>query len=136
MRHTARIPTFSSNKQNLCFDPFSAVRFWLFLAFWKAYNIRKRNAQVLKINFCKLFCLKKIALILYFLITLPVIKNFASIFAYLKKAWSMAFEKCIYIIFCKLDFAKKCNFWQFAIFLQIVKVVQKSLYVSFVIFGH
>ena len=45
----AWMTTFSCNKLNLCFDPLSVVRFWQFLAFLKAFDIKKRNAKVLKI---------------------------------------------------------------------------------------
>ena len=56
LRHTAWMTVFSCNKLNLCFDPLPLVRFWWNLAFWKAFNIRKRTAQVLRKKlqiFCK-----------------------------------------------------------------------------------
>ena len=46
---------FSCNKLNLCFDPLPFVRFWYNLAFWKAFDIRKRIAQVLRKKNCKFF---------------------------------------------------------------------------------
>ena len=55
LRHTALKTTFSCNKLNLCFYPLSVVRFWSFLAFWIAYDKRKRNGQVLKRFLFKLF---------------------------------------------------------------------------------
>ena len=48
LKHTAWMTTFLYYKLNLCFDPLSVARFWEFVAFWKAFDIRKRFAQVLQ----------------------------------------------------------------------------------------
>ena len=100
LRHTAWMTTFSCNKLNLCFDPLSVVGFWLLLAFWKAYYIRKRIAQVLQRSFSKLF------------------------------AWNQSKEIFPFFfanIYFKLDFAKeRLIFANFQIFLLTLKVEHKS----------
>ena len=132
---------FSCNKLNLCFDPLSVVGFWKNLAFLKAYDIRKRIAQVLQRNFRKLFAnnpSKEICTFLVFLNYTSGYLKFCKKFCIFEMAWSRAFQKCIIFHFLekkifaniftiKLDFAKKSSiFANLKIFLQILKVKHKS----------
>ena len=99
--------TFSCNKLNLCFDPLLVARFWSFLSFWKAGDIRKQIAQILQRNIFKI------------------------------SAYNKGFFKNIYFILLWTIFLQKCllynwilqnnnNFCKFANFLKILKVEHKS----------